>query len=141
MQTDIKRVSSDFSVSAQITEEDVHELARLGVKSLICNRPDGEAADQPNVSEIESAAAQAGMALAYLPVVSGNFSAADIADFLGALHRLPAPTHAYCRTGTRSITLWSLAQRQCCAGGRIRVSRTFGDLGHHASLANSARNC
>jgi len=112
MQTDIKRVSRDFSVSAQITEKDVHELARLGVKSLICNRPDGEAADQPNFSEIESAAAQAGMALAYLPVVSGNFSAADIADFLAALHRLPAPTHAYCRTGTRSITLWSLAQRQ-----------------------------
>lgn len=110
MQTEIRQVSDDFSVSAQLTEEDVRELARLGVKSLICNRPDGEAADQPNVSEIESAAAEAGLALAYLPVVSGNFSAADIADFLAALQRLPAPTHAYCRTGTRSITLWSLAQ-------------------------------
>ncbi|MCP5203188.1 MAG: TIGR01244 family phosphatase [Pseudomonadales bacterium] len=110
MQSAIKQVDDSFSVSAQITVEDVHALARQGVKSLICNRPDGEAADQPNVTEIEAAAAEAGLAMAYLPVVSGKFSSADVSDFLAALHSLPAPTHAYCRTGTRSITLWALGQ-------------------------------
>ena len=134
MQTEIKQVSGDFSVSAQITEADVHELASLGVKSLICNRPDGEAADQPNVSEIESAAAQAGMALAYLPVVSGNFSGADIADFLAALQRLPKPTHAYCRTGTRSITLWSLAQLRQGKQPQELLA-TAGKLGYDLSSA------
>ncbi len=109
---EIKRVSKEFSVSAQITAEEVRELADQGVRSLICNRPDGEGADQPNVTEIETAAADAGMVLAYLPIVSGKFSGKDVSDFLAALQRLPAPVHAYCRTGTRSITLWALGQRR-----------------------------
>lgn len=109
---DIKQLNDQFSVSAQVTAEDVVALAGKGVRSLICNRPDGEAADQPNVTEIEAAAAEAGMSLAYLPVVSGNFSDKDVADFLAAMERLPAPVHAFCRTGTRSITLWALSQRR-----------------------------
>jgi sulfide:quinone oxidoreductase len=110
--TEVKQVSKEFSVSAQITADEVRGLAEQGVRSLICNRPDGEGADQPNVTEIETAAAEAGMALAYLPVISGKFSGKDVSDFLTALQRLPAPVHAYCRTGTRSITLWALAQRR-----------------------------
>jgi len=108
--TDIKQVTDQFSVSAQITTDDIASLADRGIRSIICNRPDGEAADQPNVTEIESAAAEAGIALAYLPIISGEFNPADISDFHAALQRLPSPVHAYCRTGTRSITLWALAQ-------------------------------
>jgi sulfide:quinone oxidoreductase len=33
-------------------------------------------------------------------------------DFLAAIERLPKPVHAYCRTGTRSMTLWSLYQQR-----------------------------
>ncbi len=110
--SDIKQVTQEFSVSAQITADEVRALADRGVRSLICNRPDGEGADQPNVTEIEAAATDAGMALAYLPVVSGKFSGKDVSDFLASLQRLPAPVHAYCRTGTRSITLWALGQRR-----------------------------
>ena len=110
--TEVKQVSKEFSVSAQITADEIRGLAEQGVRSLICNRPDGEGADQPNVTEIEAAAAEAGMALVYLPVISGKFSGKDVSDFLAALQRLPAPVHAYCRTGTRSITLWALSQRR-----------------------------
>ncbi len=112
MSVDIKAITEDFSVSSQINLEDLQQLAQQGVKSLICNRPDGEAADQINVTEIEAAATELGIELAYLPVVSGKFSDQDISDFLSAMQRLPKPTHAYCRTGTRSITLWSLYQRR-----------------------------
>lgn len=110
--SDVKQVTREFSVSAQITADEVRELAGRGVRSLICNRPDGEGSDQPNVTEIEAAAAERGIALAYLPVVSGRFSGKDVSDFLAALQRLPTPIHAYCRTGTRSITLWALGQRR-----------------------------
>jgi sulfide:quinone oxidoreductase len=112
MSMELKRVNESFSVSAQVNEDDLASLAAAGVKSLICNRPDGEAADQPNVTEIESAAAALGMSLVYLPVVPGDFSARDVDGFLAAMERLPAPVHAYCRTGTRSITLWSLYQHR-----------------------------
>jgi len=109
---EIKQLTDQFSVSAQLSADDLGSLAERGVRGLICNRPDGEGADQPNVAEIEAAAAEAGIALAYLPVISGQVSAKDVSDFLAALQRLPAPVHAYCRTGTRSITLWALGQRR-----------------------------
>ena len=102
---EVKQANSEFSVSAQITPEDVRTLAEQGIKSLICNRPDGEAADQINVAEIEDAATALGIEMAYLPIVSGNFSDADVSAFLTTIERLPKPVHGYCRTGTRSITL------------------------------------
>jgi sulfide:quinone oxidoreductase len=61
MSMDIKQVNDEFSVSAQITPDDVLILADKGIKSVICNRPDGEAADQVNVTEIETAASNAGI--------------------------------------------------------------------------------
>ena len=112
MTMDIKTVNEEFSVSAQIDLDDLKLLSERGVRSLICNRPDGEAADQINVTEVETAAAGLGMAVVYLPVVSGSFSEQDVSDFLAAVERLPRPAHAYCRTGTRSITLWALYQRR-----------------------------
>jgi sulfide:quinone oxidoreductase len=105
-------VSDDFSVSTQITAADVAALAAAGVRSLVCNRPDGEANDQPTVTEIRAAADTHGLQLAYVPVVSGRITPADVADFAAALEAMAAPVHAYCRTGTRSITLWSLHQQR-----------------------------
>jgi len=112
MTLDIKQVTDDFSVSAQLALADVPRLATMGIKSIICNRPDGEAADQVNVSEIQSAATEAGMEMVYLPVTAGSFSDLEVSGFLAAIERLPKPAHAYCRTGTRSLTLWSFYQRR-----------------------------
>ncbi|EAQ99121.1 bifunctional protein tyrosine phosphatase family protein/NAD(P)/FAD-dependent oxidoreductase [Congregibacter litoralis] len=104
-------VSESFSVSTQVTAADIPTLVEAGVKSLICNRPDGEANDQPTITEIRTAAEGAGLKIAYVPIVSGKFTPADVADFSSALSQMEAPVHAFCRTGTRSITLWSLHQR------------------------------
>ncbi|RLA54745.1 MAG: TIGR01244 family phosphatase [Gammaproteobacteria bacterium] len=112
MTVEIKQVNDEFSVSAQINLQDVQALAAQGTRSLICNRPDGEAGDQINVTEIEAAAAESGMEVFYLPVISGNFTDVEVSGFLTAIERLPKPTHAYCRTGTRSITLWAFYQRR-----------------------------
>ena len=112
MTLEIKQLNEEFSVSAQINLVDIQLLADQGVKSLICNRPDGEAADQINVTEIEAAATEVGIELTYLPVVSGNVTDADVSGFQQAIEQLPKPIHAYCRTGTRSITLWSFFQRR-----------------------------
>jgi hypothetical protein len=88
MTIEIKQVNDEFSVSAQIGLDDVQTLAAQGIKSLICNRPDGEAGDQTNVTEIESAAAESGMEVAYLPVISGDFTDAEVSGFLTAIERL-----------------------------------------------------
>ncbi|MBC05247.1 bifunctional protein tyrosine phosphatase family protein/NAD(P)/FAD-dependent oxidoreductase [Thalassospira sp.] len=105
-----KTISNGFSVSPQIVADDVKEIAKLGFRSIVCNRPDGEGADQPTFEEISNAAKEAGLEIRYQPIVSGKVSDDDARDFGRLFDELPKPVFAYCRTGTRSTTLWSLSQ-------------------------------
>ncbi len=107
---DIKPISTRLSVGPQIAIGDLQALADQGYRSIICNRPDGEGADQPTFEEIEAAARPLGLEARYLPVESGRVSDEDAEAFKAALRELPGPILAYCRSGTRSATLWSLAQ-------------------------------
>ncbi|RYG93238.1 TIGR01244 family phosphatase [Loktanella sp. IMCC34160] len=116
---DIKKISPRISVSPQIAASDIDAIKAAGFRAIICNRPDGEAADQPTFEEIESAAKTAGLEIAYLPIVAGKVSDQDAADFGNALDTLPGPVLAYCRTGTRSATLWSLSQAATMAPADI----------------------
>ena len=106
----INRVDAEISVAPQIAAADVAGIAAAGYKTIICNRPDGEGNDQPLFHEIEEAAAGAGIEAHYLPVVSGKVSDEDAAAFGRLLDAAPKPVLAYCRSGTRSITLWSLSR-------------------------------
>ena len=45
----------ELSVTAQFAASDLAALHAAGYRSIICNRPDGEGADQPHYSEIERA--------------------------------------------------------------------------------------
>lgn len=105
-----KSITPTLSVSGQIQPQDATAIAAAGFKAIICNRPDGEEADQPSFPEVEAAAQAAGMQAAYLPVVSGKVNEADAQAFGLLIDRLPKPILAYCRTGTRSATLWSLSE-------------------------------
>lgn len=106
----IKQIAEHFSTAAQIAREDVADIAAAGYKSLICNRPDGEAGpDQPTHEEIAAAAREFGLEFAYVPVVMENISQEDVARFKAALESLPQPVLGYCRTGRRSSTLYQLA--------------------------------
>ncbi len=107
---EIKRLSDELAVSGQIAEDDLASLAAAGYRSVICNRPDGEGADQPTHEEIERAATAAGLSFRYLPVTSGKVTDADAAAFAEAMRELPGPVFAYCRSGMRSSTLWALGE-------------------------------
>jgi len=97
-----------LSVAAQIDADDIATLAARGFRSVINNRPDGEAEGQPASALLEAAARQAGLAYRYIPVVSGQLSDAQVQAFADALDALPRPALAFCRTGTRSTMLWAL---------------------------------
>ena len=105
-----KRINANLSVSDQIMPEAVAAVAEAGFRSIICNRPDGEGADQPGFAEIEAAAKVAGLQAAYQPVISGKVTDSDAQAFGALFASLPKPVFAYCRTGTRSATLWSLSE-------------------------------
>ncbi|WP_425100566.1 TIGR01244 family sulfur transferase [Tropicibacter sp. S64] len=116
---EFKTINEDITVSPQIAPSDLPEIAAAGYRSVICNRPDGEGADQPSFDEIAAAAANAGLQVRYLPIVSGTVTDQDAEDFGKALRELPGPVFAYCRTGTRSATLWSLSQAKRMAPADI----------------------
>ena len=104
---ELKKISPKVTVSPQILAEDIPAIAAEGFRAIICNRPDGEGPDQPSFEEIETAAKAAGIEARYVPVASGLVKDDDVAAFGDALKDLQRPLLAYCRTGTRSATLWS----------------------------------
>ncbi|WP_460275430.1 bifunctional protein tyrosine phosphatase family protein/NAD(P)/FAD-dependent oxidoreductase [Celeribacter sp. ULVN23_4] len=105
----IKKITDGLSVSGQIQPEDMAKLKRRGFRAVICNRPDGEAADQPSHDEMERAAQEAGLEFLYLPVTPGMVKEETAVAFRRALTELPGPVFGFCRSGTRTTTLWSLA--------------------------------
>ncbi len=107
---ELRTIAPDLAVSPQIRPQDVGLAAAQGFRSIIINRPDGESDDQPAHGAIVEAAIRHGLEVRYLPVVSGQVTDDDVAAFAQACRELPAPTLAYCRTGTRSATLWALSQ-------------------------------
>lgn len=98
-----------LSVAPQISTADLPAIAQAGFKSIICNRPDGESADQTGYSEIESAAKALGLEARYLPAETGKVSDEQSAAFGKLMDELPKPVLAYCRSGMRSTTMWALA--------------------------------
>ena len=106
---DIRPLDEALSASPQIAPEDLPAIAAQGFRSVISNRPDGEEPGQPSSEDMRQAAEAAGLAFAHVPVVGGAISDQDVADFREALANLPQPVFGFCRTGTRTTTLWALA--------------------------------
>ena len=104
------RLDDITSVSGQLSPEDVATLSKLGVKSIICNRPDKEEAQQFDYQYIEDAAKEHGLEFAFMPVISGQVTLEHGDQFAQALADMPHPIHAYCRSGMRCTTLWALAE-------------------------------
>ena len=104
-----KKLADDFSAAGQVSVAEIADVAAAGFKSIICNRPDGEAGGQPAFAEIAAAAEAHGLQSRYIPVVPGQIGASDVEAFRAAANELPKPVLAYCRTGTRSANLWSMA--------------------------------
>ncbi|WP_144096220.1 TIGR01244 family sulfur transferase [Croceicoccus sediminis] len=106
---EIRRIDDRFAVSPQIAPDDVAEIAREGFTTIICNRPDSEEAGQPTSVAIAKAAKRAGLDFHLIAVSGGAFPETAVARFRGVRQAANGPVLAYCRTGTRSITLETLA--------------------------------
>lgn len=119
-------LSDTLSVSAQITVEDVSILREQGFTVIVCNRPDGEAPDQPTMDDIEAASVAAGMLFIRYPVNAMDFPGPDLPG-LGALFDDPAQrVLAYCRTGTRCANLWIASRDEAGLSDAVAVSRGIG---------------
>lgn len=124
---EIRDVDSAFAVAPQLDPSDMASLAERGFTAVICNRPDGEEDGQPTVQSMREAAQNAGLAFHHIPVSGGAFPEAAIAAFRAVRRGTEGPTLAYCRTGTRSITLETLANPlDRSADMRLQLAREAG---------------
>lgn len=106
---DIRPVAPGFAVAPQIQPTDMNALAAQGFRTVICNRPNGEDAAQPDSETMRLAAEAAGLTFRHIPVSGGDFPADAVEEFRAVRTGTSGPVLAYCRTGTRSMTLEALA--------------------------------
>ena len=106
----LRNVSPDVCVAPQLEPAAMAELAAMGFKSVVNNRPDfEEGPQQPTSALMQAAAEAAGLAYAYLPVQPAWQSPEQIARMADLLASLPRPMVAFCRSGTRSGKLYQAA--------------------------------
>lgn len=116
--SDFRQLSETVWASPQIDVADVATAADLGFTMVVNNRPDGEAHDQPEGAAIEQAALAAGLQYLAIPIGQAGFGEPQVAAMADAISDAANSASggaggkvlAYCRSGTRSTFLWSLAQ-------------------------------
>lgn len=142
---EFRALSETFSVSPQIRVEDVAQAAASGVRVIVMNRPDGEEPGQPATADIETAATAAGLKFVRIPIRGGPPPEA-VAETAALLASAEGPVLAFCRSGTRSATLWAYAQAKAGADPQALLAaaqRAGYDLSAHAgalqALAQAAK--
>jgi uncharacterized protein (TIGR01244 family) len=104
------RTINGWPVGQPADHPGLQAIADQGFRAIICNRPDGEGNGPAELRRNREAAARPlGLQAAYLPITAGKVATRTPRPSASLLTELPGPVLAYCRTGTRSATLWSLA--------------------------------
>lgn len=107
----VHKISETYSVTGQISPENLTQIADMGFKSVICNRPDGEGMMQPSFGEIEVAAKTVGITAKYMPVTPGPANLSDAQNLQAMLETLEGPVLAYCASGARAVNLWNMCEQ------------------------------
>ena len=107
-----------LSVHPQITEADIAEAAKLGFKTIINNRPDGEEPGQLASARAADVARANGLDYVYLPFTSATLTPDVVSAFGRALQEKAGPILAHCRSGTRCSQVWALSE---AARGEIQT--------------------
>ncbi len=103
-------LTPDFAVAPALSAEDFAEAARLGFKSIINNRPDGEQDGQRPAAELSSQAQSEGLGYAHVPANKLELFCDDVVDgMIGAMKSAEGPVLAHCQSGMRSAIVWAAA--------------------------------
>lgn len=110
------RFTDRLLIAPQIAPEDITALAAQGVRAIINNRPDNEEPGQLSAAEAARLAAAAGIAYHHLPTTGPGMDLATAERFAALVDGADGAVLAHCRSGTRSATLWAVAE---VASGRL----------------------
>jgi uncharacterized protein (TIGR01244 family) len=116
----MRQLDEQTAVGGQIRPEEMPSLAAQGITMIINNRPDGEEPGQPEATEVERAAAAAGLDYRHIPVA--QLSPEAVEAMREALGAATGPVLAFCKSGTRSTYLWALARSIDGAPGETLIA-------------------
>lgn len=103
----ILKLDEHLYISPQLTKADAEQIAQLGIKTVVCNRPDREEESQPDFAQIKQWLEQAGVTgFHHQPVTARDIQKHDVEAFRQLIGQAKSPVLAYCRTGTRCSLLW-----------------------------------
>ncbi len=107
---DIRQITDRYFVAPQIDVDAMVPLAEAGFTTIICNRPDAEIPPNLQASEMEAAAADAGLDFHRLELTHQTFTPDRVAQQREIVDAAPGKVLAYCASGTRSCIAWALGQ-------------------------------
>ena len=103
---EIRQINDEYSVTGQITPEDLDEIKAMGFKSVVCHRPDHEQPGQPEFADIAARARELGLEITHIPVGGMGVTADAVREMVDALDDFPRPMLGFCRSGARSTTIY-----------------------------------
>jgi len=113
-----------FAVTSQLAAADFPQLAEIGFRAVINNRPDGEEESQLPGLEAARGALAAGLQYRAIPAAKLDlFTDPVVGAMESALDHLEGPVIAYCKSGLRSMIVWAAASAR-----RRDVSDVLADL-------------
>ena len=122
----IFQLTETLSAAAQVTPQDIPNIAAQGFSTVVCNRPDGEVPDQASMDAIEAACNDANLLFVRYPVDALNFPGPDLEGLGELFDDAGQRVLAYCRTGTRCANLWVATRSEEELQAAIEVARDIG---------------
>lgn len=109
---ELRSLSPEYTVSPQISVEDVPAIAEAGITLVICNRPDSEVPPTHQADAIGAAVREAGLRFEVLPLTHQTMTPENVALQAGFVEAASGPVLAYCASGTRCSVIWALGQAE-----------------------------
>ena len=110
LQMRVLELAPQVFVTGQMYEHDIRLAAKQGVRTIMNNRPDGEAPGQPLTAELAKVAEEAGVTYVDHPIILRSITREDVEEFGRVCEQLDRPLLIFCRSGARSTRMWELAE-------------------------------
>ena len=113
-------ITPNFAVAGPFAAGDAVEATRLGFRSIVNFRPDGEAPDQIPSATLAVHADHAGLAYAQIPARKFEvLSDAVVSAACTAFAELPGPILALCASGQRAAIVWGAATARTASATEV----------------------
>ncbi len=110
LQMRVLELAPQVFVTGQLYEHDVRLAAKQGVRTIMNNRPDGEAPGQPLSADLAKVAEELGITYVDHPFVMPSVTREDVEEFGRVCEQLDRPLLIFCRSGARSTRMWEMAE-------------------------------